>query len=557
MRRHLCAAGLASLSIAVALSFCPALPAQDDAAAPAGIEVLARGPVHEAYAEPAQVRPEPSPVVPRQPPAPVEEMPPEQKPEGENVVWIPGYWAWDNDRNDFLWVSGIWRDAPPDRYWVPGTWQKVESGWQWTPGFWSDARQEEFQYLPTPPPSVEEGPATPIPDEDSTYVPGCWVWRETRYLWRPGFWHRFHPGWVWIAAHYIWTPAGCVFVEGYWDFPLEQRGLLFAPVAVERRFLAERTVFVPTQVVQPDFLLTALFVRPATCHYYFGDYFTEDYQRAGFIPWVNYRINRVCYDPNFAYYRHAIASREWESNLRALYTARFEGTVPRPPQTLVQQTEIVRNLTIDRSTNVTVNKNINITNIQNTAVLAPLNRIHNVQVTNLAALGNRRPTELRSPQHVFRMQEVPHEQRLSEQRSAARFHEAAQQRQQVENRVLRTAPPARREGPPPAVRLNVPHPAAHPPARPAEVHPQPHPPAAGRPQQPATKPAPRPPAPEPRPAAPRPAAPRPPAPEHHQAPPMPPAHHAPPPPPRPPAPHPAPKPPPHHEDPKPPAPPHK
>src|SRR6185437_845057 len=74
---------------------------------PEEVEVLARGPVHEAYAEPTEVRPDPSPVIPRQPPAPIEELPPDQRPEGDNVQWIPGYWAWQTDPGDFVWVSGF------------------------------------------------------------------------------------------------------------------------------------------------------------------------------------------------------------------------------------------------------------------------------------------------------------------------------------------------------------------------------------------------------------------------------------------------------------------
>src|SRR5262249_32726010 len=77
----------------------------DDPAPPEGAEVMARGPVHEAFAEPSAPRAEAPPVVPKAPPDPVEEAPPEEKPEGDNVVWIPGYWAWDEDGKDFLWVS--------------------------------------------------------------------------------------------------------------------------------------------------------------------------------------------------------------------------------------------------------------------------------------------------------------------------------------------------------------------------------------------------------------------------------------------------------------------
>src|SRR5436305_11405657 len=66
-----------------------------------GVEVLARGPVHEAYAEPSAAQPQSPPVVNRQPPEPIDELPPDQKPEGDNVQWIPGYWTWDDDSSDF------------------------------------------------------------------------------------------------------------------------------------------------------------------------------------------------------------------------------------------------------------------------------------------------------------------------------------------------------------------------------------------------------------------------------------------------------------------------
>ena len=72
-------------------------------------EVLTRGPVHEAFAGVITSNPEPGAVVPKAPPAAIEEVPPDEKPEGDNVAWIPGYWAWDDERTDFLWVSGVWR----------------------------------------------------------------------------------------------------------------------------------------------------------------------------------------------------------------------------------------------------------------------------------------------------------------------------------------------------------------------------------------------------------------------------------------------------------------
>ena len=68
-----------------------------------GVEMLTRGPVHEAFAETVTFNPEPGLVAP---PAPIEELPPEPRPEGANAAWISGYWDWDDVRADFLWVSG-------------------------------------------------------------------------------------------------------------------------------------------------------------------------------------------------------------------------------------------------------------------------------------------------------------------------------------------------------------------------------------------------------------------------------------------------------------------
>src|SRR5262249_39633132 len=110
---------------AARLSAQPPPPQENPVGQQEGVEVLARGPVHEAFAEPSIRGPRPTPVVPKKPPEAIEELPPDQKPEGNNVQWIPGYWAWDDDRNDFLWVSGIWRDIPPGQQWVPGHWESA------------------------------------------------------------------------------------------------------------------------------------------------------------------------------------------------------------------------------------------------------------------------------------------------------------------------------------------------------------------------------------------------------------------------------------------------
>ena len=140
-----------------------------------GAEVLTRGPVHEAFAGVVSFNPEPGVIVEKAPPESIEELPPEQRPEGDDITWIPGYWAWDDERSDFLWISGMWRALPPDREWVPGYWTKVENGYQWISGYWADATVEETTYLPEPPETVEAGPNVEAPSQDHAWTPGNWA----------------------------------------------------------------------------------------------------------------------------------------------------------------------------------------------------------------------------------------------------------------------------------------------------------------------------------------------------------------------------------------------
>src|SRR6266436_5157285 len=114
-----CEAGCSSARRGAAPKSTAPLRAEEQPASQQGVEVLARGPVHEAYAEPVDAQPAPSPIIRKQPPDPIAELPPDQKPEGDNVQWLPGYWAWDDDRSDYIWVSGFWRQPPPGRQWVP------------------------------------------------------------------------------------------------------------------------------------------------------------------------------------------------------------------------------------------------------------------------------------------------------------------------------------------------------------------------------------------------------------------------------------------------------
>ncbi|MCE5268343.1 MAG: hypothetical protein LLG00_10705 [Planctomycetaceae bacterium] len=323
-----------------AVSAPPATPAPPSSAtAEQGVQVLTRGPVHEAFAETVTFDPVPGIVVPKAPPAAIEEVPPEQRPEGANVAWIPGYWGWDDDQNDFLWVSGVWRDLPPGRQWVPGYWGQSTQGYQWTSGYWADAKVSEVEYLPEPPATVEAGPNIAASSADQTWLPGCWVWQQGRYAWRPGFWAAAQPNWLWVPAHYVWAPRGYVFVDGYWDYSLDRRGVLFAPVYFGAGVYGRRGFsYSPTTVIDLGVFTNHLFLRPQYQHYYFGDYYAPNYQAAGFYPSYSYNSGRYGYDPIYAYdrWQHR-QDRGWEQRQQADYLNRRNHEALRPPRTWADQ----------------------------------------------------------------------------------------------------------------------------------------------------------------------------------------------------------------------------
>lgn len=312
--------------------------AQDPAAAAdhQAVEVQTRGPVHEAFAETITLDPQPGIIVQKAPPDPIEELPPDVRPEGDNVEWIPGYWAWDDDRSDFLWVSGIWRAVPPDRTWVPGYWMQVDAtSYQWISGYWNDATQTEVQYLPeAPPPTLEAGPNVAAPSDNYTWIPGTWIWQTNRYAWQPGYWTAVQPNWLWVPAHYVYAPGGYVFVDGYFDYTIDNRGVLFAPVYFNQPvYAAAGYSYSPLVAVNPLVFSNFLFLRPGYQHYYFGDYYAPGYARYGFYPWFAYHNHRG-YDPIYAHqkWRHR-DDRDWEHRLARDFEQRRANENIRPPHT--------------------------------------------------------------------------------------------------------------------------------------------------------------------------------------------------------------------------------
>ncbi len=330
--------------------------------------------MHEAFAAPVSHDPKPGLVAPKEPPAAVEEMPPDQKPAGQNVQWIAGYWSWDQSRNDYLWVSGVWREPPPGRQWVPGYWHQVDNGFQWVPGAWVPVSQpanggqgqaaasgSQAAYLPPPPASLETGPNGPAPAPNVFWSPGSWYWRVDHYVWRPGFWAAAQTNWVWIPPHYVPTPGGYLFVEGYWDMPLADRGLMFAPVYYPQPvYMQPGYVYTPSITIAAPGLMANMFVQPNYSHYCFGDYYDRTFISVGIVPWFSFTyvsgpvmagpaMPPVYNDPLFAFYVSVNVTRDpgWVTRVQRQYLVCRDNVAMRPPRTFIEQTRIIeRNVTV-------------------------------------------------------------------------------------------------------------------------------------------------------------------------------------------------------------------
>lgn len=324
----------------------PPAPDNAPAAAPPAVEgndefeTLTRGPVHEAFAEQYNADPVEGLIVPKAPPEAIDELPPDQMPEGNNVEWVPGYWGWDDEREDYIWISGLWRDIPPGQRWVPGYWTEATGGYQWVSGFWTGEDTAELNYIQQPPPaSLEQGPNIESPGDDQFWVPGSWQYVEEDYRWRPGYYAPVYDQWVWIPDRFVWSPFGYVFCPGYWDYRLPSRGVMFAPVHFRHAswWHFNRRPFTPGLVLDVGPLTLHWFVRPSYRHYYFGDFYAAHYySNWGVQPWYScqfgfggfggFRHRRHChYDPLLVFYsgyhrrHHRIDYRDRLSNWHRHY----------------------------------------------------------------------------------------------------------------------------------------------------------------------------------------------------------------------------------------------
>jgi hypothetical protein len=130
-----------------------------------------------------------------------------------------------------------------------------------------------------------------------------------------------------------------VFVDGYWDYSVARRGVLFAPVYFDASVYARRDYYYsPSTVISLAVFSDHLFVRPRYNHYYFGDYYDASYNNAGFYSRLAFQSSRYGYDPIYAHQRwEHRQDRDWEVRVETDFRNRRDHVEARPPRTLSAQ----------------------------------------------------------------------------------------------------------------------------------------------------------------------------------------------------------------------------
>jgi hypothetical protein len=133
----------------------------------------------------------------------------------------------------------------------------------------------------------------------------------------------------------VWTPAGYLFVDGFWDYELAQRGVLFAPVSFRRGYHGWGFSYTPSVVLNTRRLTEFLFVNSPCGCYCFGDYFEPSHVQAGIFPWFAFHLSSLGYDPFFAFSSWAHhKDAGWHERLITDFRAFRDDARLRPPRTL-------------------------------------------------------------------------------------------------------------------------------------------------------------------------------------------------------------------------------
>lgn len=191
------------------------------------VRYVVPGPVHEALVPLAQAS-QVAEIIPEPPPAeaPGIDRPPQ---DSRDSLWVDGYWNWHAKQRHYTWIPGCWRRAPADLRWQPGSWAPAPDGVVRYPGYWYDVHRKPQFVRRAPPADQGREPTQKMMGEGYVWIRGCWtVDDDQQYEWQPGYVAREEAGYLWQPATVVPAAGGFAVVEGYWDFPVAQRGTAFA-----------------------------------------------------------------------------------------------------------------------------------------------------------------------------------------------------------------------------------------------------------------------------------------------------------------------------------------
>jgi hypothetical protein len=143
---------------------------------------------------------------------------------------------------------------------------------------------------------------------------------------------------------------------------------------------------------------------------------------------------------------------------------------------LVQQAKAINNITVNKTVNTAVHKDVNITHVQNVSVLAPLPKVRHVPVTALASLGRPRGAAPAAPpiDRRVRIEKVGRDRLAEERKVASHYRAVAAERSRHQARLVQSAAvPLRPTDKPARVKHDLPKAPAHLKARPAKAAPPP------------------------------------------------------------------------------------
>ncbi len=233
-------------------------------------QIVEVGPIHEAYITPVQGEIILDAVA-KAPPSPIDEQMPERT--DSLTVWVPGYWAYVPVREDFVWVSGVWRRPPPRHQWIHGYWKHLDEGWVYISGFWSKGELDQVNFIKEAPPSAKAEDVEDPNGDDYFWIPGYWSYEGGKYEWLEGRWNTLSEDWVFVPSHYVWRPGGYVFVPGYWDWPLDEVGEAYANV------VGDGGTYIPEKVLEIETIIEQCFVCYPNylCYYHHHYHFHMDW----------------------------------------------------------------------------------------------------------------------------------------------------------------------------------------------------------------------------------------------------------------------------------------